>query len=148
MKRTYNASEIAKYIINYSIRKKHKDITNLKLQKVLYYVWIDYFKSTQQYLFTEPFYAWQLGPVLPDVYFEYCYYTANPIREQPMSKELEAEMAVIIDGSLDELLNFSAYQLVERVHREDGAWHKAYSSPNGIKSMIDYTDIINLEATV
>ena len=42
---TYSAVDIAKYIVSYC-SGKHRPVSNLKLQKMLYYTWIDYYKKT------------------------------------------------------------------------------------------------------
>ena len=47
---TYYVTEIAKYIITYCSNKK-RPISNLKLQKLLYFLWIDYFKKNNCSLF-------------------------------------------------------------------------------------------------
>ena len=47
---TYTAVDIAKYIVSYC-SGKHRPVSNLKLQKMLYYTWIDYYKKTGTALF-------------------------------------------------------------------------------------------------
>ena len=42
---TYTAVDIAKYIVSYC-SGKNRPVSNLKLQKMLYYTWIDYYKET------------------------------------------------------------------------------------------------------
>ena len=48
-----------------------KSITNLRLQKFLYYAWGYYWNSFKQYLFKDDIEAWKYGPVVKDVYDEY-----------------------------------------------------------------------------
>ena len=67
---TYSAVDIAKYIVSYC-SGKHRPVSNLKLQKMLYYTWIDYYKKTGTALFFNEICAWQLGPVVPDAYYEF-----------------------------------------------------------------------------
>lgn len=67
-------------IVSYCSNKK-QPISNLKLQKILYYAWIDYYKRTGNALFLNDICAWQLGPVIPDVYYEFCSYAGTPIFE-------------------------------------------------------------------
>ena len=38
----YSAVDVAKYIVSYSTQQG-KSIRNLKLQKKLYYLWVDYY---------------------------------------------------------------------------------------------------------
>lgn len=46
----YCAADVAKYIISYCSANK-SPVTNLKLQKMLYFVWIDYYTFTKAQLF-------------------------------------------------------------------------------------------------
>ena len=73
-----NASEIAKYIIS-KCYKEQNYINNLKLQKILYIVWLEYYKEKGTAIFDNDICAWKMGPIVPDVYYEYCMYAARPI---------------------------------------------------------------------
>ena len=70
---TYKAKEIAGYLIE-TANQMGKTISNLKLQKILYFAWKDFYKATGEYLFKEEFEAWKFGPVVSEVYYEYCAY--------------------------------------------------------------------------
>ena len=59
---SYTALEIAKYIIS-TCSKKNRPISNLKLQKLLYFAWIYYYTKTGNGLFHDDICAWQFGPV-------------------------------------------------------------------------------------
>ena len=74
----YEALELARYVISECMRRG-KPLSNLKLQKILYYVWVNYFRETGRYIFIDDICAWQLGPVIPVVYYEYCSYAGRPI---------------------------------------------------------------------
>ena len=55
-------------------------VSNLQLQKLLYFSWIDYYqKKKGAYLFDESFVAWPLGPVVLSAYYDFCAYGAEPI---------------------------------------------------------------------
>ena len=77
----YDAVSVAKYVINYCM-KKAAPVTNLKLQKILYYLWIEFYKATGKPLFNNTIRAWPLGPVVPDVYDRFCAYGGLPIRQR------------------------------------------------------------------
>ena len=78
---TYTASDIARYIVSYCFRKR-KPVSNLKLQKMLYYMWIEYYKKTKKSLFNDDICAWQFGPVIPDIYYAFCVYAGRPITKE------------------------------------------------------------------
>ena len=68
----YTAAHIANYILRYFHVNK-KEITHLKLQKLLYiaYGWNLVLNKEHPRLFDESIQAWKLGPVIPSVYYYY-----------------------------------------------------------------------------
>lgn len=127
-----SALEVARYIL-YTAYKYGDVITNLKLQKLLYYVQAEYLvKTGGRVLFFEPIEAWQFGPVVSDVYEKYKNYGRNPIDdkdlydEDPRCFELTEEEKAIIERALGKYMGVSAYELVESIH-SDAPWKDAYS---------------------
>ncbi|MFX4243409.1 Panacea domain-containing protein, partial [Aliarcobacter butzleri] len=75
------AINLANYIINKSIDSK-KPVSNLQLQKMIYFVNLYYFRLTGAFLLDgEQFEAWQHGPVIPEVYREYATYGGLLIKD-------------------------------------------------------------------
>ena len=64
----FSAHNVAIYIINWCL-DHNVPITNLKLQKLLYFVQGEYSRVKGTRLIADDFYAWQLGPVVPNVLF-------------------------------------------------------------------------------
>ena len=63
----YSAIDIARYIIWYC--KNHGyTISNLKLQKILYFVQAEFLVSAGAPCFYQDIEAWDFGPVIPEVY--------------------------------------------------------------------------------
>jgi uncharacterized phage-associated protein len=61
-------------VANYILRKFFEDnieITPLKLQKIVYITYGWYLAITNKRLFEEPIVAWDLGPVIPSIYYFY-----------------------------------------------------------------------------
>ena len=73
----YKVLEVAKYIIS-RCSELRNPVSNLKLQKMLYFIWIEFYKHTGRTLFLDDICAWQLGPAVPIVYYEFCQYPENP----------------------------------------------------------------------
>ena len=72
------------YVANNLIRRANEqgvELTNLKLQKLLYILYARYYNKTQNALFSNRFEAWQYGPVLSDVYEIFKAEGSNPITE-------------------------------------------------------------------
>lgn len=118
---TYYVTEIAKYIITYCSNKK-RPISNLKLQKLLYFLWIDYFKKNNCSLFNENICAWQFGPVVPEVYYEFCSYAGSPINKIYDIVIYNQNDSVIINNLIDKYIEFSASKLVEMTHKAFKPW--------------------------
>jgi uncharacterized phage-associated protein len=66
----YPALTIAKWFIAWA-EAEDEELSNLKLQKLLYYAQGHYLAQNAHPLFTEPLQAWSHGPVVPQVYYEY-----------------------------------------------------------------------------
>ena len=71
----YSALDIAKWFLNINRAQMNFEdseyITNLKLQKLLYYAQGYYLARKNDPLFKEDFIAWEHGPVIRKVYDEY-----------------------------------------------------------------------------
>ncbi len=140
----YNAVALAKYIVSYCSSKR-KPISNLKLQKMLYFMWIDYYKETKTPLFTEAICAWQLGPVIPEVYYEFCSYAGMSITRTTAKVALPSGEISIINRLIERYIDISARSLVERSHRANGPWALIYRSGGGTRKVIPFPLICKLE---
>ena len=74
----YSALDIAKYIIDYSNRRD-TPVSNLQLQKILYYIQMNFYRRLNKPAFNEDIEAWRYGPVVSSVYNVYCMYGASDI---------------------------------------------------------------------
>ncbi len=66
----YKVLDVSRYIINYG-RDNNCNVSNLKLQKLLYFVQAEFLVSENRPCFEEKIEAWAFGPVVPKAYFEY-----------------------------------------------------------------------------
>ena len=139
-----NAMEIARYIVTYC-DKAGKAVSNLKLQKMLYFVWIDYYRATKTPLFNENFYAWQYGPVIPEVYCEFSTFAGIPINRQYETQIDHTIDITLLNTCIDSYIDFTAAELVEKSHREDGPWKRVYCNGEGSRKQIPTESIIALE---
>ncbi|MGN0273000.1 MAG: Panacea domain-containing protein [Lachnospiraceae bacterium] len=132
----YNASSVANYIID-KCSKMEKPISNLQLQKVLYFTWIEYYKRTGKTLFLDDICAWQFGPVIPTVYYEYCSYGGRPINVMCQS-ELLPQDEKILDGIIDKYVDIPVNVLVNMTHEKGTAWEKIYQDGIGNRRVIPF----------
>ena len=127
----YSALSVARYIIMYC-NKYGKTISNLKLQKILYFVQAEFLVSKGYPCFSERIEAWDFGPVVPDVYYHYRVYGAASI---PSSKDsqycpFDKEDKEIADSIIDDCSSYSASELVEITHNQT-PWKNAYRQSKG-----------------
>ena len=74
-----SAIDIAAYFVELASNINENDLTNLKLQKLLYFAQGKYLSKYNAPLFKEEIEAWFLGPVVREVYEEYKICGAFPI---------------------------------------------------------------------
>lgn len=121
--------KVSYYIIDYCVTKKY-NITNLKLNKLLYFINIEYMlKNNGIPLFDEEFKAWRHGPVLESVYkyFRLGIATSPKERLELIKENLKYEKLNIIDKVLNEKAQKTASELVEITHIKDGPWELTYN---------------------
>jgi uncharacterized phage-associated protein len=147
---TYTADKVADTLIHLA-RERHIDITNLKLQKLLYYAqaWNLVFKDEE--LFAEDIEAWIHGPVVPSVFRRFKSFRWNTI-DSPVNAVTDDALGSHLVSVLDAYGKFGANQL-ERLTHEEEPWRIARSGvapdapSNAViskKSMKTfYTDIFN-----
>lgn len=129
---------IANYVLDYA-DNKGRQISNLALQKILYFCHVWTLIELNQPLIRQEFEAWEFGPVLQYVYREFKQAENEPIRtrakrlEPSTGKLVEAKclLSEDIKGLLDRVLEFytqlSASQLVKLSHVENGPWHMVWN---------------------
>ena len=125
MSKEYNAVDIAKYIIYYC-KEQGYFITNLKLQKILYFIQAEFLVSKNACWFHEEIEAWDFGPVVPEVYREYkSFGNSNLFLDDEDLPYISSEDKELINGMIDICSKYSASELVSLTHNQ-APWKKAY----------------------
>lgn len=140
---SYRAMDVANYIID-TCTKSKDPVSNLRLQKLLYFVWVDFYRETNRYVFLDNMQAWQLGPVVPEVYYEYCAYGGKPINLY-CETLINAEDANILQKIIEKYRLVPVSVLVERTHMPDTAWYKIYDNGRGNRKTIPFWLIRQME---
>lgn len=139
----YDVLTIADYIIR-RCSSEWYTVSNLKLQKLLYFVQAEFLVATGKPCFREKIVAWDFGPVVPKVYREFCVYGSAHIPERTVTKPfLPKNTAELIDGIVFTCLPFSSSQLVE-ITQHQLPWAVAYAK--GYGSEITNESILNFFA--
>ncbi len=109
----FTAEDIASYFIwRVNANDEFGDnITNLKVQKLVYYAQGFHLAWYQDVLFDDPIEAWAHGPVVRDLYFKYQLYGSNPL---PTPEEFDP---VVFDDQTRDLL-----EEVFEVYGQYSAW--------------------------
>lgn len=99
-------------------------ITNLKLQKLVYYAQAWHLAVFKTPLFEDDFQAWVHGPVIPDLYHAYKHFAYNPIAEDKAPSEeiftsFDSELQTILSDVTEEYFGRTAYELEQLTHAED-----------------------------
>ena len=128
----YTVDDVAEYIIM-RCNQMDKNISNLKLQKVLYFVQAEFLVAKDQPCFSERIEAWDFGPVVPSVYQKYKVYgSANiPFMGEDCSHLFSIEDKTLVDGIVDQCAKYSASTLVQITHLQ-APWQNAYGARNNV----------------
>ena len=142
---SYNVLEVCRHIINYS-NEQNYGISNLKLQKILYFVQAYFLLNSDGKCpcFDEKIEAWDFGPVVPEAYHEFKQYGSGNIpfvksyldyedehdiwsirRIAFEDKQISQKDKMMIDAVVDEFSAFSATSLVNLTHNQD-PWTNVY----------------------
>ncbi|HEY9874344.1 MAG TPA: type II toxin-antitoxin system antitoxin SocA domain-containing protein [Candidatus Obscuribacterales bacterium] len=102
------------------------EITNMKVQKLLYYAQSLHLALYDEPLFDEVIQAWRYGPVCPPAYSFYCEFEANqlPIPSQELLLEISNDKKELLEEIWEYFGGYHAYRLSDMTHLEF-PWKKA-----------------------
>lgn len=109
--------DIAKYFI-WLANESGSFVSNLKLQKLVYYAQAWHLALHGEPLFSEDFQAWVHGPVVPDLYHNYKQFGWRPINEDA-EPSLPKNVWDFLGDVADEYFACDAYELEQMTHLED-----------------------------
>lgn len=117
----YNAIDIAKKIVCRTDVKHGDTISNLKLQKLLYYMQGFHLALFDAPFFNEQMEAWTYGPVVPAVFQAFKRYKQRSINPTNYSDELilTDDEQRMFDKVYADYSRFSAVALMKMTHNED-----------------------------
>jgi len=123
-----SALNIAKYLLTLVKQDEGDTLSNLKLQKLLYYIQGYYIAFFDKPIFDDEIEAWDLGPVVSDVYSNFkefgnkCISTDNLKFDISMLTEEDRNFVNKIFSIYND---YSASSLVDMTHQED-PWKNVY----------------------
>jgi uncharacterized phage-associated protein len=130
--------KIADFFIKKAIDNKFKGeyMSNLKLQKLMYYAYVWLFVFQREHLFEEKLEAWHYGPVVPSLYHNFKN-GDRPIEVVETDPELlPDDTKEYLDSIWHSYGQYSAEALINIVHKE-APWLDAYNLNNTKKIITD-----------
>lgn len=124
-------TDVAKGIIKY-YNQKQIPITNLALQKLLYFFQKEYYIKNGVLAFDTPFYAFTYGPVIEEVWRNYKDNGSDNLYELDFNEKID-DISII-----DKYTSMSAWDLVTLSHCESG-W---LNNRGGFYSLIANEELI------
>ncbi|MCM1226509.1 MAG: DUF4065 domain-containing protein [Clostridium sp.] len=126
------AKRLASYIIT-KCTLDGKPISNLQLQKILYYIQGAFYYRFKNPLFADKICAWDYGPVVEDVYKNYKKYGSSTINEIDVNFEStfdkendSANSQKTVDIVIESLREMDPWELVKISHEEGTPWEQNY----------------------
>lgn len=130
----YQIENLSKYIISKCIEDK-KPISNLQLQRILYYIQLSFLKSSQL-AFSDDFEAWGFGPCIPCIYYEYFTNGMCPItnikqsfrkRKIPFLVFDTEQDRTVIDSIVEAKRSLVPWTIAREILNETSPWAKTYA---------------------
>ena len=153
---TINSNDVAKKIIEvynenidnihlkYDIEKSYNEeyITQLKLQKLLYYVQGIALMVYNEPAFNSGIYNWSYGPVIKDIYNEYKKNGKDPIVNSQNNIEVSEGLLRIIEIVIESYGQMEALKLIEYTNKEDPWLNTVRDSEIPIEKIKEYFDLV------
>jgi len=130
---TATALQISNKIINSIDTERGDTISNLKLQKLLYYMQGFHLAVFDSPLFGEEINAWQYGPVVPEIYHHFKDCGSNTLAlngEEEIINLSNAEEELFLDV-MNEYGQLGAVKLMNLTHEEE-PWINAFKVPGSV----------------
>ena len=128
------ALTVANYLLAQIPKEDYENgegISNLKLQKLLFYIQKTYYSVHKKPLFDDNIEAWQHGPVVPKVYHNFKKYNADHINIIDLDDEIRADCELdyeaikVVDFVKTKFMQYTAWHL-RSISHEDKAWLDNY----------------------
>lgn len=126
-----NVQDVAKFFIDLAQKQEQQQtgdlMTNLRLQKLLYFAQGWHLARYGKPLFDAPITAWKYGPVVREVYDEYCVNRGNGISSDARlaADALSTEELELLLDVVREYDKYSTGELVNISHVDNGPWANA-----------------------
>jgi len=122
------AYDIANVFVKFSDTESGDVLTNLKLQKLVYYAQGFHLAINNKPLFADPIVAWEHGPVVVDLYHKLKDYKDRQVTiDEPLTKAITSEQMELLKEINDVFGQFSAWKLRNMTHAE-APWQSTFKN--------------------
>ena len=143
----YSAMSVANAFIKRAKEGKLRNLTPMKLQKLLYFLQSWHLVRNDEPLVDDTFHRWTYGPVIPSLYYEFKEYGAQPIesygghlamkdgeytRVRTIVGDNDEETWNLIDEIIRVYGDYSGAQLSAMTHTSDSAWRVSGPDDSGV----------------
>lgn len=147
----YDVRAIANLILEVA-EENNKEISNLSLNKILYFLHCAFLHQFRRPLISAKIEAWDHGPVFREVYHQFKAFGRDPIAGRARKLDLitGAYAAAAVDlpareseflcGHALELLRIPPGKLVDMSHVRDGPWHRARFNNGTVNPGVEITN--------
>jgi uncharacterized phage-associated protein len=138
----YQAKDISYAFVRRGI-EEGKPITQMKLQKLVYFAHGLHLADTEKELVKENFQAWKFGPVIPELYDVYKPYGSKPIDDlfwleftgkKPEIIQFSPKALEAINATWDTFKDADTIGLSNWTHKADSPWSKVYKE--GVNNIV------------
>jgi uncharacterized phage-associated protein len=138
-----SCQDVAKYFLSLTDEESGELISNLKLQKLVYYAQGFHLAFFDTPLFPERIEAWTYGPVIPDLYRIYkdCGQCSIPPPPDFDISKYDPQTKDLLDEVYKVFGQFSAWKLADMTHQEppfENAYKRGAGSIISNESLIKY----------
>lgn len=122
-----DAKAAANYLV-YVMNDAFDDLTNMKINKLLYFAQGHYLKKYGEPMFQDRIEAWEHGPVVPDVYTAYKAYGDRPIKayDEAAAGNVAPEAEEILYDVARTYGRYTASALRSMTHVVGSPWDQVY----------------------
>ena len=149
----HDVRSIANLVLDVAAHDETK-VTNLAMNKIVYFLYVDYLLSFEKKLTAAKIEAWEHGPVFRELYSSFKKYGDKSIegkaeRIDPVSgvsveckAELTEQERDFLEPMIRRLLKLSASKLRALSHLEGGPWHRVWAHAGQINVGMQISDAV------
>ncbi|WP_413154889.1 Panacea domain-containing protein [Bartonella sp. cb54] len=148
----FTVQQVANFFLNKG-NEGNIEISPMKLIKLVYFAYGWVLAITNKRLFSDPIEAWDYGPVIPVLYYEFRSWGKNPINCTSYTRNFETgevdipnitensknkDIIRILEAVWNTYKSFSSWELSNESHSKGSPWEKVYKKGYNIQLIDDH----------